>query len=247
MQVVKLGGKVLGGPLIQQEFPAALSRLEDPYLIVHGGGKAIDALQTRLGYPVTKVQGLRVTDREGIEIAQMVLCGLVNKQIVSALLREGVDAIGLSGVDGGLLKVRKIQHPEVDLGFVGEIVAVRTELLQTLLAQATIPVIAPISVGLDGQIHNVNADHAACSLAQALGSERLALVSDVPGVLMNGKVISQLNLEKAKEMITNGQIQGGMIPKLNAAVQAIEGGIPEVNIVDLAGLAKGEGTLLFNQ
>ncbi len=247
MQVVKIGGRVLDRPRFQRELPTALSRIEGPFIIVHGGGRVIDALQTRLGHRVTKVRGLRVTDREGLEIAQMALCGLVNKQLVSVLLGAGIDAIGMCGVDGGLLRVRKVRHPGFDLGLVGEIAAVRTALLQNLLAQAITPVIAPISLGVDGEIYNVNADHAASALAQALGAQRLHLVSDVPGVLLNGEVLPRLSLAMAKEMIDNDQIQGGMLPKLKAAVQAVEGGMPQVIIGDLAGLEKGGGTAILKE
>ena len=173
----------------------------------------------------------------------MVLSGHTNKGIVVALLAAGVDAVGFSGVDGGLLRCRKKQHPMADLGLVGEIVAVRADFLEHFAGRGIVPVISPISLGEDGQTYNVNADEAAGAIAAALGADRLDFVSNVPGVLAGDQPIPSLTPQAAEALISDGVVRDGMIPKVRTALDALGRGVGQVRIVDLAGLASGGGTV----
>jgi acetylglutamate kinase len=244
MQLIKVGGNELSDSGFLEGLGAALAGLAEAAVIVHGGGQAIAQLQAQLGLEHIKVDGLRVTDAASLEVGQMVLSGKVNKSIVAALLAAGVDALGLSGVDGGLLRCVKKQHPTVDLGHVGEIVETRSGLLEILIDQGMTPVISPISLGLDGGIYNVNADEAAGALAASLRVEAVAFVSNVPAVLDGaGRPIPVLSPARAGELIQNAVITGGMVPKVRAALDVIAQGVPQARIVDLAGLLTGGGTL----
>ena len=245
MQVIKIGGNELGELSFREGLATAVSQLALPVILVHGGGKAIADMQEKLGLQPVKVDGVRVTDAASLDVAQMVLSGQANKYIVAALLAAGVQAVGLSGVDGGLLRCAPKQHPTVDLGYVGEIMQVNTALLHTLLAANITPVISPISLGLaDGQIYNVNADEAASAIARAMQADLLTFVSNVPGVLgQNGQLIDSLTEPQTNDLIAEGIIHGGMIPKVQAALQVISQGIPQVRIVNLAGLGAGGGTI----
>ena len=247
MQIVKIGGNELGELSFREGLATAVSHLTPPVILVHGGGKAIADWQEKLGLQPVKVDGVRVTDAASLEVAQMVLSGQANKQIVAALLAAGVQAVGLSGVDGGLLRCAPKQHPSVDLGYVGEIAQVNTTLLHTLLAANITPVISPISLGVaDGQVYNVNADEAASAVARAMNADLLTFVSNVPGVLdQNGQVMAALTAVQTTDLISSGIIHGGMIPKVQAALQVISQGIPQVRIVNLAGLGSGGGTLFI--
>lgn len=247
MQVIKVGGNELDEVLFRQRLATAVSALHEPVVIVHGGGKAIADMQQRLGLQPVKVDGVRVTDAASLEVAQMVLSGHANKLIVSALLAAGVEAMGISGVDGGLLRCHKKQHATVDLGYVGEVVSVHTRILQTLLAAGITPVVSPISLGVaDGQIYNVNADDAASAVARALKAELLTFVSNVPGVLDHqGQLISALTAQQTEDLIHSGVIHGGMIPKVRAALQVIGEDVAQARIVDLAGLSVHSGTLFM--
>jgi acetylglutamate kinase len=226
-----------------QNLAQFVAGLGEPVVIVHGGGKAIADLQARLGLTAVKVDGLRVTDAESLAVAQMVLSGQANKLIVAALLAAGVDAVGLSGVDGGTLRCQKKQHPTADLGLVGTISQVRTAVVQSLLAQGITAVLSPISLGEDGQIYNVNADEAASAVALALNARLLDFISNVPGVLFEGQVIPQLTLVQTEQLISDGVVNGGMIPKVRAALTAVASGVPQARIVNLAGLATAGGTV----
>jgi acetylglutamate kinase len=249
MHVIKIGGNELDNQDFLNGLVTAVSALQTPAVLVHGGGRAIANLQQRLGLEPVKVDGLRVTDADGLAVAEMVLSGQVNKRLVAALLAGGVEAVGLSGVDGGLLRCRRKTHPAVDLGFVGEIVRVNTRLLHALLAQGLTPVISPISLGEDGagtalQVYNVNADEAAAAIAAALSAETLTFLSNVPGVLdRHGRPLTALTPAETAELIAQGVIAAGMVPKVNAALQVLDHGVARTRIVDLAGLANGGGTL----
>jgi acetylglutamate kinase len=243
MRVIKIGGNELNDDSFLATLAQTVAQTAEPVVIVHGGGRAIADLQARLGLKTVKVDGLRVTDGDSLAVAQMVLCGQANKQIVAALLAAGVDAVGLSGVDGGLLRCRQKAHPTADLGFVGEIVRVRTDLLQQLVAQGATAVISPISLSLEGQIYNVNADEAAGAVALALSAELLDFVSNVPGVLQDGTVIPTLTPSQTEELIAAGIIRDGMVPKVRAALAAIGQGVPQARIVNLAGLTQSGGTI----
>ena len=244
-RVIKIGGNEMNVAGFLDELAAQVAGVTaaEPVVLVHGGGQEIAALQTQLGLEPVKVDGLRVTDAASLDVAEMVLSGRTNKQIVRALLAAGLDAVGLSGVDGRLLTARKKEHPTADLGLVGEVTAVRAHLLQRLLQVGLIPVISPISLGNDGQTYNVNADEAATAIAAALGAETLDFVSNVPGVLAGGELVRHLSPDEAEALIADGTIAGGMIPKVRAALDALARGVAQVRIVDLAGLRGGGGTV----
>ena len=244
-RIIKIGGNEMNAPGFLEELAAQLAQLEaaEPLVVVHGGGQDIAALQARLGLEPVKVDGLRVTDAESLAVAQMVLSGHTNKHVVRALLAAGLDAVGLSGVDGGLLRCLKKAHPTVDLGLVGEITAVRAALLTRLLDAGTLPVISPISLGEDGQIYNVNADEAAGAIAAALSAGALDFVSNVPGVLAGGELLPALTTVAAEALIADGTVTGGMIPKVRTALDALGRGVPRVRIVNLAGLSASGGTV----
>jgi acetylglutamate kinase len=213
-------------------------------LIVHGGGKEIASWQERLGLEPHFVEGLRVTDAQSLQVAEMVLSGLVNKRLVARLVAGGVPAVGLSGVDGGLIRVERMSHPAGDLGFVGRVVEVNPTSLEALLGQGLLPVISPISLGLDGQTYNVNADHAARAIARAVGTESLVFVSDVPGVLVEGSPLPHLGTDQVEPLIRDGVIGGGMVPKVRSALAALAGGVLTVRITNLEGLRSGGGTVI---
>ncbi len=244
MRVIKIGGKELVRPAFVAGLAQALRALDEPVVLAHGGGKAVDALQARLGIEPVKVAGMRCTDEDSLPAVLMALCGEVSSRLVAGLIAGGVDALGLSGVDGGLMRCRKLHHPETDLGLVGEIVEVRADLLRDLLARGLTPVVAPVSLGLDDRIYNVNADQAASALARALGVEVLEFVSDVPGVLVAGKITPRLTPPEVERLIAQGEIHNGMVPKVQAALEALTTGVPRVRIVNLQGLVKGGGTLI---
>jgi acetylglutamate kinase len=242
MHVLKIGGNELHDPGFLAALAQWVAGLPEPVVIVHGGARAINGLQTQLGMPVIRVDGLRVTDREGLRIAQMVLSGQSNKQIVRALINAGVDAIGLSGVDGGLVRCHKKQHPTVDLGYVGEIAAIRTELLHQFIHSGLTIVLSPISLGFDGYTYNINADEVAAGVAAALKAHLLNFVSNVPGVLHNSEVLTQLTVEQTERLINDGVITDGMVPKVRAATAAITQGVKQARIVNLQGLLNDGGT-----
>ena len=247
MHVLKVGGNELDDPSFLNSLALALADLDGSFVVVHGGGKAIANMQERLGLRTTKVDGLRVTDAESLSVAQMVLSGQSNKRIVSALLKVGVDALGLSGVDRGLLRCKKKHHPTIDLGFVGEIVQVRVEVVEQLLAEQVTPVVSPISLGLDGEQYNVNADEVAGALALALSADLLDFVSDVSGVIQDGVVVPELTQEQAEALVKSGVIRNGMVPKVQAAINAIDQGVRKVRIVDLAGVFGESGTVFLSR
>ena len=177
VRLLKIGGRQLDDPEFLSELVGTLAAERTPQAIVHGGGRAITELQQRLGIEPAHVDGLRITDAESLAVVEMVLCGKINKRLVAALLSAGVDALGLSGVDRGLLRCQRKVYPAAELGYVGEIVEVRAEVICNLLRDGVTPVIAPISLGTDGQRYNVNADEAAAVLATALPVEELLFLS----------------------------------------------------------------------
>lgn len=247
MRIIKIGGNELSDPGFVNTLAQNIVRMQaeaaEPLVIVHGGGRAIAGMQAKLGLKVVKVDGLRVTDLESLSVAQMVLSGHSNKIVVKALLEAGLDALGVSGVDGGILRCRKKQHANADLGFVGEIVQVRADLLQQFAGLGITTVLSPISLGLDGLTYNVNADEAASAVALATGASELDFVSNVPGILRDGTVIPMLTATETEQLIVDGIISGGMIPKARAALEALDQGVVQIRIVDLAGLAEAGGTL----
>ena len=250
-RIIKIGGNEMNTPgfleALAQQVADLTAGTGEPLVIVHGGGQEIATLQSRLGIEPVKVDGLRVTDAESLAVAQMVLSGHTNKAIVRAFLAEGLDAVGFSGVDGGLLRCRKKQHPTADLGLVGEIVSVRTDFLNHFAAQGIIPVISPISLSEDGQTYNVNADEAAGAIAGAMAATTLDFVSNVPGVLHAGSVLERLTPADADRLIAEGIVNGGMIPKVRTALDALARGVPRVRIVNLGGLCNDGGTVFESE
>ena len=242
--VLKFGGSEIARPGFLTTMVEAVARLRERAspVIVHGGGKEIASLQRRLGLQPQFIDGLRVTDDESLAVAEMVLSGRVNKRVVATLVQAGIPAMGLSGVDGGLLRVERMSHPAGDLGWVGRIVQVDPTPLLALLRAGFVPVISPISLGLDGHTYNVNADHAATAIARALGADRLAFVSDVPGVLVAGQCVRAITPDQAEQWIHEAIITGGMVPKVRAALEAIHSGVPQALITDLQGLLTDSGT-----
>lgn len=204
-------------------------------VIVHGGGPEISDLMKRLGKQPQFVNGLRVTDAETMELVEMALTGKTNPRLVALIQQQGGRAVGLSGKDGGLIRARKLES-EVDLGFVGEVDTVQPEVLLSVLEVGYIPVVSPIGMGADGASYNLNADFAAGALAGALGATKFILMTDVPGVLSDPEdptsLISELTREQAQRMLENGRVSGGMIPKLQACLQALERGCPRAHIID---------------
>ncbi len=242
--------KVGGNELDDEAFLAGLTQAVQTVIadghapvIVHGGGKAIANLQQRLGIEPSFIEGLRVTDDASLDIAEMVLSGLMNKRIVRSLVDADVRAAGISGVDDGTIHVEKLWHPLGDLGRVGDIRDVDPHLLLTLIEAGIVPVVSPISFGsLDGQSYNVNADHAATAIAARLGAIRLVFISNVPGILVAGRVCRVVTADQAEQWIDEGIIFGGMIPKVRSAIDAVRGGVAQAVITNLAGVQEGGGT-----
>lgn len=236
--VIKYGGAAMVDASLRTEVLKDIALLEHVGLrvvVVHGGGPEITDMMRRLGKQPEFVDGLRVTDAETVEIAQMVLTGKTNPDLVSVLRQQGSRAIGLSGKDGGIVVARKLPGPR-DLGFVGEAAEVHPDLLQALLAQGFIPVIAPIAAGPEGETFNINADHFAGRIAGALQASKLVVLSDVRGVFADrsdpGSLVSELPATRAAEMISAGQIESGMIPKVEACLEALAAGVPRCHIID---------------
>ena len=243
--VLKIGGNELDDPTFVAELARVVAGLHPAPVLVHGGGKEIGVIQRALGGEPRFVGGLRVTDEYALQAAEMVLCGLVSTRLVAALLAAGADAQGLSGVDRGLIRVEQQAHPEGDLGRVGRPVAVRAEVLRDLLEQAVVPVVAPISLG-PGGAYNVNADEAAGAVAAALEDAEVVFVTNVPGVLAGGSVAERLTRAQVEALIGDGTISGGMIPKVRAALTALDAGVAAARITNLAGL-DGGGTIIVQQ
>ncbi|MDD6191999.1 MAG: acetylglutamate kinase [Lachnospiraceae bacterium] len=204
-------------------------------IIVHGGGKEISRWVEKTGMTPEFVNGLRKTDEPTMEIAEMVL-NKVNKSLVQMVEELGVQAVGISGKDGGLLKVEKKLSKGQDIGFVGEITEVNPEILMDLLDMDFLPIVCPIGMDKNFRTYNINADDAACAIAQAVQAEKLAFLTDIEGVYKNPEdkntLISELTVSEARKLITDGYIGGGMLPKLNNCIEAIDKGVSRVHILD---------------
>ena len=201
-------------------------------IIVHGGGKEISSMVSRLGMEPKFINGLRVTDEATMEIAEMVLCK-VNKSLVQLVESLGVRAIGISGKDGALLKVNKKYSNGEDIGFVGDVKDVNAQILWDLLEKDFLPIVCPIGMDDDYNTYNINADDAACAIAQAMQAEKLAFLTDIEGVKdSDGNIIYEMNCDEVQENIKSGVISGGMIPKVTGCVDAIEAGVQKVHIID---------------
>ena len=244
--VIKYGGHAMGDAELTRLFAADVVLLKQVGInpvIVHGGGPQIGQMLDRLRIRSDFVDGLRVTDRDSVEIVEMVLSGSINKQIVSAINQAGGRAIGLSGKDGRLIEARKLRRTRrdpdsnieriLDLGFVGEPVRIDPRLLETFEGSDLIPVIAPIGVGADGETYNINADTIAGAVAAAVAASRLFLLTDVVGVLdRDGHLMPELSVEAVREAIADGTIQGGMIPKCETCIAATEKGVDAAVVID---------------
>src|SRR5271154_85650 len=265
--VVKYGGHAMsghetggGGDSFARDI-VLLKQVGINPIVVHGGGPQIGHMLERLGIKSSFVDGLRVTDRETMEVVEMVLAGSINKQLVSAINAEGGCAIGLTGKDGGLIEARKLVHnrteggvrTEIDLGFVGEPQRIASGVLDTFKRSDIIPVIAPIGVGSGGETYNINADTVAGAVAAAVKATRLLLLTDVAGVLdADRKLIAELTAARARQLIAEGVINGGMIPKIETCLDAVDGGVEAAVIVDgrvphailLELFTEGAGTLI---
>lgn len=205
-------------------------------VIVHGGGKDISTMLNRVGKETEFINGLRVTDEETVEIVEMVLSGKVNKSIVQLIQNHDIGAVGISGKDGKTLKVEKKSVNEGDIGFVGEVSEVNTQLITSLLENDFIPVIAPVGTDCDGQTYNINADYAASAIAGALKAEKLIFLTDVEGVLRDvndsKSLISKIEVSEVDKYIEDGVISGGMIPKVECCAYGINQGVKNVHILD---------------
>lgn len=208
-------------------------------VIVHGGGPEITAMLRRLGIPSRFVNGLRITDRETMEVVEMVLVGRLNKDLVARINRLGGRAVGLSGKDANLLEARKLSsggEQEPDLGFVGEVAAVNPAVVKTLINEGYIPVVAPVGGGSDGETYNINADHVAGRLAASLGADKLLVLTDVPGILAQpddpDSLLSTVRSGEIPALIAAGKIRGGMIPKVECCLMALERGVGSAHILD---------------
>lgn len=238
--VIKYGGSTIGldGGLIDSVILDIIWLKQVGLLpvIVHGGGKAINHLLARLEHPTQFVGGLRVTDEQTMEVVEMVLGGHINKQLVAAFGANGCPAVGLTGVDGNLLQATKKQHPAGDLGLVGEVEQVNAGVIHTLLQGGFVPVIAPIGVDGNGVRYNINADSAAGAIAGALGAEKLILLTDVPGIMRETpsgrEVVSEITPTEIFELIEDGVISGGMVPKVEACLEALRQGANHVHILN---------------
>ncbi|WP_439817925.1 acetylglutamate kinase [Zavarzinia sp. CC-PAN008] len=245
--VIKYGGHAMGDAKASSDFARDIALIKqvgiDP-IVVHGGGPQIGAMLERLNIKSSFVDGLRVTDQAAVEVVEMVLAGSINKQIVAAIGDAGGKAVGLSGKDGGLIRARRLTRTKrdpdsniekvVDLGYVGDPERIDTGILERFAGTDFVPVIAPIGLGeTDGATYNINADTAAGAIAGALKASRLLLLTDVAGVLdSEGHLISELTVERAKALIADGTIKGGMIPKIETCIDALDSGVGAAVILD---------------
>ena len=244
--VIKYGGNAMVDEQLKQEFALDVILLKyvgmNP-VVVHGGGPQIGDFLKRLSIESEFVDGMRVTDRQTMDVVEMVLVGKVNKEIVNLINQNGGIAVGLSGKDGKLISARKMKYlkkrsedpvPEIiDMGMVGEITSVNAGILVTLMEKEFIPVIAPVGFGSSGETYNINADLVAGKVASALGARKLVLLTDTEGVLdEKGDLISTLKMQEARESISNGTIKGGMIPKVNCCLAALREGVKKTHIID---------------
>jgi len=243
--VIKYGGSAMADEELKASFAQDMVLLKyvgiNP-VVVHGGGPQINEVLQKMGTPTQFVRGMRVTDQETMDIVEMVLAGKINKEIVSLINRHGGMAVGLSGKDGGLIRARKMsvtvasngEPPEIiDIGLVGEIVGINPMVINTLDENKFIPVIAPVGAGEQGETYNINADLVAGQLAEALGAEKLILLTDVDGVKdKKGELLSTLKINQARKLIQEGVVAEGMIPKVECCIEALKGGVGKTHIID---------------
>ncbi|MBK6971522.1 MAG: acetylglutamate kinase [Candidatus Methylophosphatis roskildensis] len=241
--VIKYGGNAMTDPKLKDCFARDVVLLKlvgmNP-VVVHGGGPQIDDLLKRVGKQGQFIQGMRVTDEETMDIVEMVLGGAVNKEIVNLINRHGGKAVGLTGQDGGFIRARKLLMPNkekpdemIDIGLVGDITSIDPSVIAFLDTGDFIPVIAPIGVGPEGESYNINADVVAGKLAEILQAEKLILLTNTPGVLdRDGKLLSGLTPKQIDDMVSDGTLSGGMLPKISSALDAARSGVRSVHIID---------------
>jgi acetylglutamate kinase len=244
--VVKYGGHAMVDEELKAQFALDIILMKyvgmNP-IVVHGGGPQIGSFLKRLSMESEFVDGLRVTDKQTMDVVEMVLVGAVNKEIVSLINRHGGRAVGLSGKDGRLITARKLKYarskgddqpPElIDIGMVGEITEVDIRILENLIERGFIPVIAPVGAGVEGETYNINADVVAGRIASTMGARKLILLTDTKGVMdSEGKLCSSLRIDNASVMIKQGVIKGGMIPKINCCIHALKDGVKKAHIID---------------
>lgn len=244
--VIKYGGHAMVDEQLKEDFARDITLLKLVGLhpvIVHGGGPQINLVLDQMGIQSKFVRGMRLTDAPTMDVVEMVLGGKVNKSIVAQINQQGVKAVGLSGKDGGLIQAEKMKivfqedetkPPEIiDPGMVGKVTRVHPALIKTLTQDGFIPVIAPVGVGGNGETYNINADLVAGQMAMALNAGRLILMTDVDGVLDDkGELISSINASKIEKMIADKEITGGMIPKIECAIEALKGGVKKVPVIN---------------
>ena len=244
--VIKYGGHAMVDDELKDKFAQDVVMMKyigiNP-VIVHGGGPQIGTLLKKLGKESKFIQGMRVTDEETMDIVEMVLVGMVNKEIVGLINRHGGNAVGLSGKDGNLIKAEKYYLSEekvkntppeiIDIGLVGKVKTINSELIVSLSQNSFIPVIAPTGIGDAGETYNINADIVAGEVAAALQAEKLLLLTDVPGVLdKNKQLINTMTNKKALKLIDDGIVEGGMFPKIKCCLKALNGGVKKTHIID---------------
>lgn len=247
MLVLKVGGRQLDDPDFLAGLGSVVRPLLGDVLIVHGGGKGTSQLSSRLGLTSRFVDGQRVTDSDTLDCAVMGLSGLAKLQIVQAMRRAGLPALGLTGVDAGLVMCQKMTHPTEDLGRVGEPVQVNAQALLTLTRSGFLVCLSPLCLDEKGELYNVNADPVAGAVAAALGAEALIFVTDVAGVLQNGQVLERLGPSEFRRLQASGDIGPGMLPKLQACFSALEQGLKQVLITNLDGLSQRTGTWIVDE
>ena len=244
--VIKYGGHAMGDDKLARDFARDIVLIKQVGInpiVVHGGGPQIGAMLSRMNIQSEFVDGLRVTDRESVDIVEMVLAGSINKQIVTAINGEGGRAIGISGKDGRLIEARKLRRAKrdpdsniekiLDLGFVGEPRKVNADIFRIFENSDAIPVIAPIGVGDAGETYNINADSAAGAIAEAVGASKLLMLTDIAGVMNGaGLLISQMSRDEARGLFRTGAVTGGMIPKLETCLKALDNGVGAAHVLD---------------
>ena len=243
--VIKYGGHAMIDKEMQTSFAndiALLQQVGTKPVVVHGGGPQIENMLNKLNIKTNFIDGLRVTDKDTVNVVEMVLSGAINKSIVAAIMSAGAKAVGISGKDGGLIKAEKItsrRDPNsaiekvVDLGFVGKPTKIDTKVLDALMHGGLIPVVAPLGLGEDGQTYNINADTVAGAISSSLEAKRMLMLTDVPGVLdKDGNLIEELSSKEAKDLIQKGIITSGMIPKVETCIEAVENGTDAAVILD---------------
>ena len=244
--VIKYGGHAMVDEKLKNDFAKDITLLKfigiNP-VVVHGGGPQINTVLEKMGIKSTFVNGMRFTDEETMDVVEMVLGGKVNKSIVALIAGEGGKCVGLTGKDGGLILAEKMQilqktdennPPEIiDPGMVGRVVEIRPEIIETLSDKGFIPVIAPVGAGKNGETYNINADIVASKIASALSAGRLFLMTDVDGIMdSDKKLVSSIDSQRARSMIDSGEINGGMIPKIECALNAVESGVEKTQIIN---------------